>query len=146
MRKYERVTTRPVEVAANPAPDTAPATVEALFGNRPARQPRHFRRSDAHRHQMGLPDLRSRSLRAVPAAIGLAFYSHRLPADGNGFFDHDFTSPPPGGDAYEYIQFNSVDIREIAARVNFYGGSIRAARLSGCESGLPAVPMTRRRC
>lgn len=150
MRKYERATTRPVEVAANPAPDAAPASVEALFEQPPCTTaPATFVGPLRIGIKWDCPscdlDLYARSR----SQSDWLFYGHRLPADGNGFFDHDFTSPPPGGDAYEYIQFNSVDIREIAARVNFYGGSIKGGppfRLrvwfAGCAHDAPPMQIT----
>jgi hypothetical protein len=130
MRKYERVTARePVRVTAadTAAPHAAPAPAEALFQGPPCTTaPAAFVGPLRIGIKWDCPscdlDLYARSR---PQSEWL-YYGHRLPADGNGFFDHDFTAPPSGGDAYEYIQFNSVDLRAgLAARVNFYGGSVQ---------------------
>jgi hypothetical protein len=147
MQKFERVTTRPVEVAASPAPDTAPATVESLFQQAPCTTaPSTFIGPMRIGIKWDCPhcdlDLHARSR---PESEWL-YYNHRVPADGNGFFDHDFTSPPAGGDAYEYIRFNSVDVRQVAARVNFYSGLIRGGPVfqlrvwfAGCAYDAPPM-------
>lgn len=126
MKKYERATVRErVAVStATASPQAAPATAEALF-QRPtcADAPRTMTGPMKIGIKWDCPscdlDLYARSR---PQSEWLYFH-HRLPADGNGFFDYDFTAPPPGGDGFEYVQFTSVDIRDVAARVNFYNGN-----------------------
>lgn len=151
MRKYERTTTRPVEARAGEAPSAAaatpPASAEALFQQPPCTTAPATLTGPL---RIGIKwDCPSCDLdlyaRSRPQAEWL-YYHHRLPADGNGFFDHDFTSPPPGGDAYEYIQFNTADLREVSAKVDFYGGSMPGGppfRLrvwfAGCAYDAPAL-------
>ena len=123
MVKFERNTARQ-EPEPPSAAAAAPATAEALFARPPC--------STAPRAMTG--PMRIGIRWTAPADLDLyarsgpqgewLYYAHRVPADGNGYFDHDFRAPPPGEDAYEYVEFKNVDLREVAARVNFYEGNV----------------------
>ena len=108
MRKYERATVRE-QVAASGgdarAARTAPATAEALSQRPPcSTAPQSLTGPMRIGIKWDCPSCDLSTARSRPQSEWL-YFGHRLPADGNGFFDHDFTAPPPSGDAYEYVQF-----------------------------------------
>ena len=113
MIKFERPST--AREPEHDSPASAPATPEAMFQRPPCTT---APRTMTGPMRIGIKwevqadlDLYARSR---PGADWL-YFNHRLPADKNGYFDHDFTAPPPGTDAYEFIQFDNIDLREVGS-------------------------------